>query len=193
MRRASRDLAALALFSTVTLLVFGLPVLANPGSTCLCAPYSGDPALFMWSLQWWPHALAETTNPLFTHAVWAPSGTSLAWATTVPSAALLAFPVLAAAGPVVAYNALMLLAPVLAAYGAFRLCLYLTRSFWPALVGGYVFGFSTYVLGHLLGHLNLVSIWPIPLEALVVLQHVEGRLSRRRLLLLLVPLALVQF
>ena len=37
--------------------------------------------------------------------------------------------------------------PALAAWTAFLLCRYLTRPLWPSLVGGYLFGFSSYVLG----------------------------------------------
>jgi hypothetical protein len=192
-RRGAADLAALALFTIFTLAVFGRPVLTDPTGTCLCAPYSSDPSIYMWAMEWWPHALTHGLNPIITHVIWAPSGVNLAWATSVPSAALLGFPILATAGPVAAYNLLMLSAPVLAAYGAYRLCRHLTGLFWPSLAGAYVFGFSTYMLGHLLGHLNLVSVWPIPFEVLLVLLHLEGRISRRRFLLLGIPLALVQF
>ena len=65
-------------------------------------------------------------------------------------------------GPIVSYNLLMLASPVLAAFFAFLLCRYITRSFAASLVGGYLFGFSAYMLGQLLGHLHLVLIFPIP-------------------------------
>jgi len=193
LRRIGPDLAVLGLFGAFTLAIFGRPVLADPTGACLCAPYSADPSIYMWSMEWWRHALADGLNPLYTHVIWTPSGVSLAWATTVPTAALLGFPFVATAGPVAAYNVLMLSAPVLAAYAAYRLCLHITRVFWPSVAGGYVFGFSTYMLGHLLGHLNLVSVWSIPFEVLLVLLHVERRISRARFLLLIVPLGLVQF
>ena len=38
-----------------------------------------DPGLMMWSLVWWPHALANGLNPLLTKAIWAPSGFNFAW------------------------------------------------------------------------------------------------------------------
>ena len=43
-----------------------------------------DPSGYMWALAWWPHALLHGVNPLFTHAIWAPEGTSVAAAATIP-------------------------------------------------------------------------------------------------------------
>jgi hypothetical protein len=193
LRLSAPDVAVIGFFAAFALVVFGRPILADPSGTCLCAPYSTDPSIYMWAMAWWPQAIEHGLNPLVPHVIWAPSGVNLAWATSVPSAALLAYPISATAGPVAAYNVLMLAAPVLAGYGAYRLCRYLTGAFWPSLVGGYVFGFSSYMLGHLLGHLNLVSVWPVPFEVLLVLVHLDGRISRLRFLLLAVPLGLVQF
>lgn len=65
------------------------------------------------------------------------------------------------AGPVVAYNILALLAPALAAWGCFMLCRGLTGEFRPALAGGYVFGFSTYVLAV---SSRATSTWPSSLS-----------------------------
>ena len=46
------------------------------------------------------------------------------------------------------------LMPVLAAWTAFLLCRHLTRSFWASLVGGYLFGFSSYMLRPAEGHIR---------------------------------------
>ncbi|MBD0317470.1 MAG: hypothetical protein ICV71_03030, partial [Thermoleophilia bacterium] len=98
-----REVLVLAGFAAVSL-VFARPILGDLGTACLCDD-STDPSIAMWSLVWWPHALATGTNPLFTDAVWAPDGSDLSWVTTVPSAALLGYPLLRVGGPVVAYNA----------------------------------------------------------------------------------------
>ncbi len=78
----------------------------------------------------------------------------------------------------------MLASPVLAAFFAFLLCRYVTDKFPAALVGGYVFGFSAYMLGHLLGHLNLVLIFPIPAGVHLMLRLIDGRISERRFIVL---------
>ncbi|MDQ3875380.1 MAG: hypothetical protein M3322_07545 [Actinomycetota bacterium] len=186
-----REVLVLAGFAAVSL-VFARPILGDLGTACLCDD-STDPSIAMWSLVWWPHALATGTNPLFTDAVWAPDGSDLSWVTTVPSAALLGYPLLRVGGPVVAYNALMLAAAPLAAYAAYRLCRYVTGALVASLAGGYAFGFSTYMLGHSLGHLNLVFVFPVPLAVLLAVAHLDGGLSRRAFLSLLVPLLLLQF
>jgi len=88
----------------------------------------------------------------------------------------------------------MLLAPALSAWTAFLLCLYVTRSPWPAITGGYLFGFSTYELGQLLGgHLNLALICIVPLIVLIVLLHLDGRLSSRRFIVLFTAAVIGQF
>jgi hypothetical protein len=85
------------------------------------------------------------------------------------------------AGPAVAYNLAMVVTPALAAWTAFLLCFRLTHSFWPAFVGGYLFGFSSYVLGQLEGHLNLAAVFLVPVVALLILRALDGDLGRRGL------------
>src|SRR5207249_170397 len=49
-------------------------------------------------------------------------------------------------------------------------------------VGGYLFGFSSFVLGHQTqGHPNLTGAFLLPLIALAVVRYVEGGLSARGL------------
>jgi hypothetical protein len=102
----------------------------------------------------------------------------------VPGLALLAAPVTLLAGPVIAYNVLTVALPALAAWTGFLLCRYLTRSWWASLAGGYLFGFSSYVIGHTTaGHSNLTSVFLAPLVALTVLQYVDRKIGGRVLAL----------
>jgi hypothetical protein len=135
----------------------------------------------VWSLAWWPHAILHGENPIVSHAVWPPVWLNLAWVSSIPGLALLLAPVTLAAGAVAAYNVASILMPALAAFTAFVLCRHITRSFWPSFAGGYVFGFSSYVLGQLEGHLHMSSVFLLPLVALVVLRYVEGSLDGRGL------------
>ena len=93
---------------------------------------------------------------------------NLAWVTSVPGAALLLWPLTALYGPVAAYNAAIVACPALAAFGAYLLARELSGSFWPSLAGGWVFGFSSYLLGQSLGHLHVALVFPIPLLALQI-------------------------
>lgn len=122
-----------------------------------------DPTIFAWCLAWWPYALTHGVNPFITHMVWAPSGINLTWATSVPSLALLAWPLTALWGPATAFNIVTLAAPTLAAFGAFVLCYEITAAFFPSLVGGWFFGFSSYEMAQLLGHLHITFVVCVPL------------------------------
>jgi hypothetical protein len=182
----------LALYTSISFALFGVPVASHPASSYIGFDHP-DPALFMWFLKWWPYALTHGLNPFVTDYVWAPEKVNLLWSTSIPGPALALAPVTLAAGPVVSYNLLMLAAPALAAWTAYLLCRQVSCRFWPSAAGGYLFGFSSYELGHLLNHLNLVLIFVLPLFPLLVLRRIGGVLSRRRFVLLLAGACVLQF
>ena len=171
----------------------GLPPLLEGGSQYVGGDY--NPQIFIWSFAWWPHAVGHGLNPFTTHAVWAPVGVHTMWSTTVPGLALAFTPLTVLVGPVLSYDVAAVLMPALTAWAAFLLCRYLTRSFWPSLAGGYLFGFSSYVLaeGGAGGNLNLSAAFVVPLVALVVLRFLDGKLTGRGLSLRLGPLLALQF
>ncbi|WP_026438795.1 hypothetical protein [Acidocella facilis] len=96
----------------------------------------------------------------------------------MPLLALLGYPLTATLGPLGAYNALMLAAPVSAALSAYALCLYLCRRPGPALLGGWIFGFSSFAAAHMNQHLNLEWCLLLPLLALVGCKRLDGGLGR---------------
>jgi hypothetical protein len=112
----------------------------------------------------------------------------------VPLISWLALPLTNTLGPVAAYNLLCLICPALGAWSAFLLCRYLTKDFWSSVVGGYLFGFSAYVLGHMLGgHLDCFAVFILPLIVYLVLAQIEGRIERRTFALLFFALLVAQF
>ena len=177
--------AAFALYAAISIGYFGLHVLPHLGTADVGLPGWGDPTIYMWSLAWWPHALLHGLNPFLTNALFVPDRVDLGGVTAVPLAALVAAPITLLFGPIVSYNLLMLASPTLAAFFAFLLCRYITRSFAASLVGGYVFGFSTYILGQMLGHLHLVLIFPIPAAVHLTLRLIDGRIGERRFIALM--------
>jgi hypothetical protein len=132
-------------------------------------------------------------NPMITNAVWAPDGFNLAWTTSMPLPALLAVPLTRTFGPIVAYNVLCIVAPGLAAWSGFLLCRRITAEYLASGVGGYVFGFSPYMLAEVRGHLPLVLVFPVPLVALFVLMRLQRRISRSVFSVLLGALLLTSF
>jgi len=151
-----------------------------------------DPTVYIWCLNWWPWAIARGLNPFVSHHVWYPDGFNLTWANSVPSAALLVSPITWLTSSVVSFNILSLLAPALSAWMGFLLLRYLTKDASAAFVGGYLFGFSSYELGQLLGHLNLDLTFVVPLCVWLVIQRIKNDLSRLRFIAALAVALLVQ-
>ncbi|HTQ26009.1 MAG TPA: hypothetical protein VMI09_15070 [Candidatus Binataceae bacterium] len=183
--------AALLAYLGLSLLLFGR---ALGGS--LSSFYVGngpDPPQSIWFLAWWAHALTARIDPLFTHALWAPAGFNLAWTTNIPLAALLMLPVTRTLGAVAAYNILCLLCPVAAGSVAYMLCRQIVREFVPALLGGFVFGFSPYLACKLLGDIDLALVPMLPLVAYLTLRALNETMRRRTFVVLLALVLDAQF
>lgn len=186
-----RGLAALAFYFVLAMLFFTRG-LNGRWSTA----YIGkgvDPQLLMWLVAWWANSLRHGLNPLYTRAVWAPNGVNLAWTTCMPLVGLPAVPVVFTMGPVFAYNLACVVAVALAGWCAFVLCRYLSGNYWAALTGGYVFGFSAYMLGQTAAHLDLTLTFPIPLFALLLIRGLRTDLAWRALVAGLALVLVAQF
>jgi len=153
-----------------------------------------DQAFFVWCLVWWPYAIAHHLNPFVTQYIFAPTGFNLTWSTSIPLLSLAALPLTATVGPITTFNLLSVACPALAAWTAFLLCHRLTRRFGPSLMGGYIFGFSSYMLAQIFGgHLNLLAAFLIPLAVYLVLARLEGGIGRRAFALGALALVTAQF
>jgi hypothetical protein len=169
---------AFGLYAVLGLLTAGWYAIRDPSTVCACIG-NADPAEYMWSLDWWPHALVHGLNPFISHYVWAPTGANLARSATIPTAAFVMWPVTALFGPVVSYNVLSIASPILAAFTAYLLCWRITGRELPALAGGYIFGFGAYQFSQLVGHLNLSLVFLIPVMVLLALRRADDEISRR--------------
>jgi len=191
--RRTRDpygLLALAIYLTFSLFIFGRPLLGHLRDTHIAM--GGDVSLFTWFLVWWPYALAHRLNPLFTDLLWAPSGLNLAWTTSIPLPSLLVWPITATLGPVAAFNVLCLTSLPLSGWSGFILCHYICQAWWPSLLGGYIFGFSAYMLGQQ-GHPMMTIAVLVPLAVVMVLRAIAGELAPRRLVVALAVILVAQF
>lgn len=184
--------AAGATYALASVVLFGRDVVRSPSDT-IVGDGGADKSLYLWSLEWWPWALRHGHNPLDVHVAWVPHGFDFGLGTAGGGLALAAAPLTAVAGPVPAYNALILLAPALAATTAFLLAHHVTRAFLPSLVCGWVFGFSSYELGRILGHLPLAYVALLPLVAYLVVRRYEDGLPRRWFVALLALVLAAQF
>src|SRR5271166_4511663 len=186
-----QGLGALLVYLALSFLFFGRGLLGHLSDRFIGR--DADPTQMMWLLAWWPYALRHHLNPFFTDYVWAPVGFNFTWMTSTPLAAMLAVPLTRTLGLVAALNLLTLLAAPAAAWCAFLLCRKISHSFWPAMLGGFVFGFSSYMLGQTLAHLNLILVFPVPLAAYLIVRWIEGSLSARGFVVLLTIALVCEF
>lgn len=168
----------LALYALLSLVLFGLPVIGHLGSK-IVASDQFDSSQFMWFLAWWPHALLHGLNPFVTHEIFYPSGFNLEWSTAMPLEGILLAPITLAFSPVVSWNVIQLASPALSAWTAYLLCRHVTHKTGPSLVGGYLFGFSPYMLVHLTGGPYLAMVAFVPLFVLLVLKLLEGSITSK--------------
>ncbi len=176
-------LVALAIYLALSVIFFGRGLIPNPGGSFV--GLTADPSVYMWFLVWWPYAIAHRIHLFVTGLLWAPIGFNLAWTTGIPLAGLIAAPITARFGPVVAYNILCLLSPALAGWTAFLLCRRIAARFWPALLGGYIYGFSAFMIAEIRAHLLLILIFPVPLALLLVLRRVDEEIRAGTFILLM--------
>ena len=183
-------LGAFAIYLALSFLFFGRGLVGH-----LSDRYIGigtDPGLFIFFLEWWKYAILHRLNPFFTNIVWAPSGLNLARTTFVPLAGILASPLTEYLGPLATYNLMILVSPAIAAWTGFTVCRYLSSSSRSAFVGGYIFGFSPYMLGQMLGHLHALMVFAIPIILMVILLRIDGIWPSRRFIIMLCLLLTIQ-
>jgi hypothetical protein len=177
--RRAADWLVLVGYLGLAFAFFGWRLLPHPGRVIFGV---GNESLYIWSFGWWYHALSTWTNPLYSHALYAPGGVNIAWTPSAPGLALAFTPVTALFGPIAAFNVAGVVLPAIAAWTCYLLCRYLTRSIWASLIGGYLFGFSTANLRQIeSGNVNLSAAFLFPLFALVVLRYLRGELGPRGL------------
>ncbi len=191
--RPSLSARALGLYTLLSVALFGVPVLIGNPARTIIANDQIDSSLFMWFFAWWPHALGHGLNPFVTHLMFVPEGFNLQWTTSMPGPSVALAPITLAFSPAVTWNVIQLLSPALSAWTAFLLCRYVTDKTWPALIGGYLFGFSPYMLAHLTGGPFLALVPLLPVLVLLVLRRLDGTDSPRRFVITMTLALTAQF
>src|SRR5205823_1746401 len=124
--------ALFAVGSCAILLPRLLPI--RPGRLLAGLPQDGS--VLVWSLGWWAHAVPRGQLLPYSHAVFAPGGTNLAWTTSIPLPGVLLSPVTWLFGPVAAFNVFAVAALATSAWAVYLLVDRLTGRWWPSVLAG---------------------------------------------------------
>jgi hypothetical protein len=175
LRAVGQGFAAFGIYLVASILAFALPVMTRLDTGCvgICGM---DARLYVWSFRWMQYALENGKDPLHTDLLWSPFGMNLTWVTTLPGPSFVLSPITKAFGPLVTENLLLIAAPALAAWATYLICKLVTAKFWPSLAGGFLFGFSTYIVQHERSHVNLLLVFFVPLAVYLVLRRIHDKL-----------------
>jgi hypothetical protein len=184
---------ALGFYLALSMLFFGRGLVGHFATRHL-GKAVGDPALVAWFLQWMGYAVVHRMNPFYTNLLWAPATLNLAWTTWMPLVGLLLAPVTRTMGPVWSLNVVFLTALPLAAWSTFVLYRQVTGSWWASLVGGYLFGFSGYMLYRLWeGNPQLLLVFPVVLGLWLTLRAIRDEIGLPAFVGALAALLVVEF
>ena len=135
----------------------------DPASAMTCA--CGDPASFVWFLDWPAYAIAHGHSLFFSTQVHVPDGINLLGNTSVLALGVVLAPVTWLFGPVMTLNVALTAAPALsalAAYACLRRALGLRWA--AAFAAGLAFGFSPFMMrNEAVGHLQVTFLALVPL------------------------------
>jgi hypothetical protein len=168
--------AAAAGYLLVSVVVWWGVWSTHPTSTTTCG--CGDSSLFTWFLAWPAYALAHGLNPLYSTALFHPTGVNLLSNTASVGIGVVLAPVTWLFGPVATLNVALLLAPALSALAMFILLRRWTSWAPAAFTGGLLYGFSPFILISLTDAHLMLAMAPIP--PLIVACLDEALVRQRR-------------
>lgn len=183
---APRPSGSVGVYALATVGYLGLSLIVwwqvwsgHPTSTTTCG--CGDTSLFTWFLAWPAYAIAHGLNPLFSTAMFHPTGVNLLSNTGEVGIGIVLAPVTWLFGPIASLNVALTLSPVLSALAMFALLRRWVSWAPAAFIGGLAYGFSPVILISLTdGHL-MVAMGPIPPLIVACLDEILVRQRRRPL------------
>src|SRR5580704_18399876 len=153
-------LYAAAGYLFVSLIVWWHVWTGNPTTVTTCG--CGDSSLFTWFLEWPAYALSHGHNPLYSTALFHPTGVNLLSNTAEVGIGVVLAPVTWLFGPVATLNVALLLAPALSALAMFILLRRWTSWAPAAFTGGLLYGFSPFILISLTDAHLMLGMAPVP-------------------------------
>lgn len=169
-----KEIFIFKLYLTISFILWGIAINFDFISSI---PLSADTAFYLWCFEWWPHAITNKINPFLTKYFWAPFGQNLAVTTSIPFLSIIMWPVTKALGPVFSYNIVVILSLTLSAFFTYKICKELYLKELDSIFGGLIFLLSPYVWTQLLSHLNLSTIFFIPILIYLIIIRFKGKIS----------------
>jgi len=141
----------------------------NPRWTTVNLDRATDAPTFIWFLEWPVHAIFGGHNPLFSGAMFPPVGINLLSNTGVLLIGFVLSPITYFFGPVLSLNIALIFSPALSALAMFVLIRRWVKWQQAAFVGGFMYGFCSFIMVSLLnGQLHQgMSVFPPLIVALL--------------------------
>lgn len=173
-------LVPVLIYSILSICFFGTKIWPHL-TTQFIGTTTGDGYGHIWLIGMWQYNFAHLSKSLLiTPLVWAPFGLNMVHTGGYVGIGLLNYLLhLTTQSPIFLYNFWIMITLVISALSAFFLCLYISKNYFSSIVGGYLFGFSPYFLGHINGgHLTLLFIFFMPLLLLLYLAYLNRSISQ---------------
>ncbi|HEY1989661.1 MAG TPA: hypothetical protein VGG43_09365 [Acidimicrobiales bacterium] len=192
-RRWRGLLAAGGSYLAVSVIVWWNVWFTHPTSTTTCG--CGDSSLITWFLAWPAYAISHGLNPLYSSALFHPTGVNLPANTSELAFGVLLTPLTWAFGPIATLNVALTLSPFLSALAMFVLLRRWVGWQPAAFVGGLFYGFSPLILVSLTDAHLMVGTLVVPPLIIACLDELMIRQRRpaRRVGVLLGALVGLQF
>src|SRR5262245_39236332 len=168
--------------AVVALLVYALGALVFvwPLPQDLSSHVTGDPAgdtgAYVWNAYVFLYNLSTGSSVFSTDRILALAGeVSLALHNNSLMLSAIAAPFIPAFGVIASFNIALIAILVLNPFCAYLLARHETRSFFPSLLGGALFGFSPFISARVEGHMSLATAFGLPLTILLARVATERR------------------
>ena len=183
---------SVGLYGLCSLIVLWNLVASHPATSSICG--CGDPARYLWFIEYPAWALSHGASLLHATTVFPPDGLNLLDDTSVLGFGVPLAPLTWLAGPVASMNAALFALPVLSATAMLLLLRRWVGSMPIAFAGGLAWGFSLYVMtGLISGWLNFVLVTPPLMVLCLDLLVTDARRSPVRIGAVLGGLVVVQY
>mgnify|MGYP005840152563 CR=1 FL=1 len=134
----------------------------------------------LWNI-WWGYEVFSNNdlNFAYTKYLFFPEGNSLLYHDFSLLNYFISIPLKPLANLVLIYNLLILISFPLAGLSMYLLIRYLTKNSFAGIIGGFIFAFSPYHIAHSLHHLNLSTIYFIPLFILFFIKSIRNKDNKK--------------